>query len=187
MALEIAKQPPDRAYLGTRIEWQTELAEYPAADWSLAWVLDGPGPNLTVAGVESGTATYTFTLDEAGELAVGFWNWQLIAQEDASERREVIRSGVLEALPSFLNAQGPDDASTHNSRMLEMIDLALEGKIPRDSESYSINGRSVTRIPIETLVRLRDRYEAAVARELRARSKGVDPRRRRRIRAVFTG
>ena len=51
--------------------------------------------------------------------------------------------------------------------MLEKIESILEGRAAADVSSYSINGRSLTKIPIEELMNFRSRYKAEYLREVR--------------------
>ena len=51
--------------------------------------------------------------------------------------------------------------------MLEKIESILEGRADADVSSYSINGRSLTKIPIEELMNFRSRYKAEYLREVR--------------------
>ncbi len=165
------------------------LSDYPTADWTVLFVLDGAGQNLEVAPLEIAPASYRFTIDEgAGVIdlpALGFYRWQLIGTSAGTEGVRVIGSGALEVLPQFLNAEGPDAADSFDRRMLALIKLGLEGKVPRDSESYSINGRSISRIPIVELQGLLTTYERRVEAELQALEAGVQPGRKRRLRYGF--
>jgi hypothetical protein len=54
---------------------------------------------------------------------------------------------------------------THASRMLTAIEAALEGRITSDMEQYSIAGRQITKIPVNELLVLRDKYKAEVQAE----------------------
>ena len=54
---------------------------------------------------------------------------------------------------------------THNKRVFAAIKDAIEGRITTDTQSFAINGRAVSQIPIEELLRLKGLYAAAVRRE----------------------
>jgi len=58
--------------------------------------------------------------------------------------------------------------STHAQTMLAAIEAVLEGRITADIEQYSIAGRSITKIPIAELLKLRSYYKAEAVREQRA-------------------
>ncbi len=54
---------------------------------------------------------------------------------------------------------------THAERTLDVIEAALEGRLAKDLESYQIAGRSISKIPIETLMKMRGRYAGLVKQE----------------------
>ena len=54
---------------------------------------------------------------------------------------------------------------THAERTLVVIESALEGRLTKDLESYQIAGRSISKIPIETLMKMRGRYAGLVQQE----------------------
>lgn len=54
---------------------------------------------------------------------------------------------------------------TYASDMLTAIESVLLGKVTADAASYSIAGRSITKIPLVELVELRDRFKKEVAEE----------------------
>lgn len=191
MPLAIPKTIPRRVYQGARLEFDLELSDYPTADWTVTLELDGPSPeNVTIAPTEIAPATYRFSVDlnppaPGIEVELGLYRYQVAAVSDGAEGTRIVRAGVIEVLASFLNGEGPDAADTFNRRMLAMIKAQMEGKIPRDSESYSINGRSISRIPTAELQALLVTYEARVEAELVALEHDVTPGRKRRVRVGF--
>jgi len=67
-----------------------------------------------------------------------------------------------------MTAQKRDFMPTHAVTMLAAIEAVLEGRITADVEAYTIAGRQITKIPIEQLLVLRDRYKSEVAAETAA-------------------
>lgn len=70
-----------------------------------------------------------------------------------------------------------EDETTHAERMLALIEQRLEGRITSDHESYTIEGRSLTRIPFAELREYRKYYRKEVYNIQQAR--GLKPRFRR--------
>lgn len=66
---------------------------------------------------------------------------------------------------------------THNEKMLEAIRARLEKRVVADHESYSIDGKSLNRIPFEQLIKYESLYAMRVAREQR-QTAGKKPARR---------
>jgi hypothetical protein len=58
--------------------------------------------------------------------------------------------------------------ATHNETMLTAIKAALEGRITSDMEQYQIQGRQITKIPIDDLIKLKIYYEGEVNKEVNA-------------------
>ncbi|MCH2039912.1 MAG: hypothetical protein MK185_04720 [Saccharospirillaceae bacterium] len=66
---------------------------------------------------------------------------------------------------------------THNEKMLAAIQARLEKRVVADHESYSIDGKSLNRIPFEQLVKYEQVYAVRVAREQRKAAGKKAPRR----------
>jgi len=66
---------------------------------------------------------------------------------------------------------------THAEKMLAAIQARLEKRVVADHESYTINGKSLSRIPFEQLVKYESIYASRVAREQRLAA-GKKPARR---------
>ena len=58
------------------------------------------------------------------------------------------------------------DPRSRSRTMVEKIEAVLEGRAGGDVASYSINGRSLTKIAISELMEWRDRYRAEYLREV---------------------
>jgi hypothetical protein len=54
---------------------------------------------------------------------------------------------------------------SHATTMLAAIESVLEGRITADVEQYTIAGRSITKIPVEELLKLRSLYRSEVNAE----------------------
>ena len=59
-------------------------------------------------------------------------------------------------------------ADTHATRVLAAIEAVLERRATKDQESYTIDGRSLSRTPISELLLLRNLYRREVQLEAQA-------------------
>ena len=59
------------------------------------------------------------------------------------------------------------DVQSHARKVLSAIEAVIEGRASQDQMSYSIAGRSLSRMPIDDLLTLRDRYRAEWNKEKR--------------------
>ena len=92
---------------------------------------------------------------ETAEYFAGEYHWFLFGTFNGQ------RYQVCDGYTNFTDDVGvlvSHDASTHAERMLAAIEKRLEGRILTDHENYSIDGRSLSRIPFEQLATLRNKY-----------------------------
>ena len=59
------------------------------------------------------------------------------------------------------------DVHSHARIVLSAIEAVIEGRASQDQMSYSIAGRSLSRMPIDDLLTFRDRYKAEWNKEKR--------------------
>lgn len=152
---------------GETITWEECAPEYPASEgWVLKYVFRG---NVASA---SFNVTATATGDDyLVEIAsgtttgkpVGRYDWQ--SYVELSGEKHYLRFGVISLLQNLADSTAPYDGRSYNEKMLAAIDAVLENRVTKDVEAYSINGRSLTKIPFATLRLERDRYARKVAGE----------------------
>lgn len=164
--------------VGDFLQWKkTQLAsDYPPATHSaeyVARVTQGGASEIKLAAVERDTY-YLFTVPTATSeaFAPGFYHWQLEITETASGNRIVVERGEFEAVAD-LDVNGADPRS-HAEIMLDKVEALLEGRADGDLSSYSIAGRSITKMTPEELLTWRDYYrrEVAVYRRRNAIARG---------------
>lgn len=177
---------PTRFTAGETLAWTKQLTDYPAGTYTLKYALQAVGAALiTITATASGTDhAVTVTAATTANYAPGVYTWASYAESGsgASLERYLIERGEFTILPNPLAALG----STHASRTLALIEAALEGRIPRGLETTSIDGQSLSRMPIAELHRLRDKYRREVLAEKAASQAvaGIRPRRTIGIRFV---
>ena len=151
-------------------------AMHPPPDWSLRFSLrpDAGGAPITEIAIDTG-GTYRLRIAPTATagLARGRHVWALVAVGDANADRKTLATGALFVSPDPLAA---GDARSDAARILDAITARIEGRVTKDADSYSIEGRSITRTPIADLLRLRNIYAKTVARE-RGAAGGVTYRR----------
>ncbi|WP_205903957.1 hypothetical protein, partial [Pseudomonas viridiflava] len=91
--------------------------------------------------------------------APGLYRWVALAFR--GDQRLTVAQGVLE-VGANLEPADPVDARSHAQGMLTMIEAALEKRIPKDQQSYEIDGMCLDRIPIERLDALRTKYQREI-------------------------
>ncbi|MFN3615498.1 MAG: hypothetical protein ACK4WC_13205, partial [Rubrimonas sp.] len=135
----------------------------PAEGWSLTYhlALEAGGPVQTLA-----TSAEGFALDaapaETALFAAGRWSWRAVLADGAS--RVTVGAGVLTVAsdPALATAA---DTRTVNARILSAIEATLEGRATKDADAYSIEGRSISRTPMDVLLKARAKFAELVRRE----------------------
>jgi hypothetical protein len=162
---------PETIVIGDYLLWKrTDLVDdYPLADYSMEYVAritGGGSTEIKVAATES-NGTYVFEVDSATTAAyvAGFYHWQLEVTKTATGNRVVIETGTFTAVED-LDVNGADPR-THAEIMIAKIESILSGKADADVASYSINGRSLTKMSFEDLLNARDFYRKEYVKERR--------------------
>ncbi|MEA3211308.1 MAG: hypothetical protein QOE70_4365 [Chthoniobacter sp.] len=166
MPVSIPTSEPSAITAGDTVQWTRSLPDYPATSNVLKYAFQASGKSLiTITAAASGADhAVTITADASGNYAPGVYLWT--AYVEAGSTRTTVGRGALTILPSPLAALG----STHASRMLVLIEAALEGRIPNGLESTNIDGQQIDRIAVEALERLQLKYQRRVLLEQSAAS-----------------
>ncbi len=158
---------PTQLHAGDSIAWARDARAYPsAAGWSLLFSLRGAAA-LDLASTGGEPYQFAARSDQTKALPAGVYRWACYAVRQ--DERQTLASGELTVLQDLLQA-GAIDGRSHARRMLDLIEAALEKRIPKDQQSYEIDGLRLDRIPIERLEALRNRYRREVASEKRKAS-----------------
>lgn len=162
---------PLKIVVGDFIQWKkTALAEsYPPASYSaeyVARVASGQSGEIKLPATER-SSYYLFQVTSATSegFTPGFYHWQLEVTETSSGNRIVVERGEFEAIAD-LDVNGADPR-THAEIMLDKIEALLEGRADKDVSSYSIQGRSISKMSIADLLQWRDYYRKEVVKERR--------------------
>ena len=162
---------PEKIVIGDYLLWKrTDLvSDYPLADYSMEYVARltaGGNTEIKVAATET-NGTYVFEVDSStsANYVAGFYHWQLEVTKTSTGDRVAIETGTFTAVED-LDVNGADPR-THAEIMITKIQTILEGKADADVSSYSINGRSLTKLSYEELVDARDYYRKEYITERR--------------------
>lgn len=163
---------PDSFAAGETVQWQRTFAGYAPSDgWTVRYYFVGPDVFQFTADSSSGNYVITAKAKDTAEKPAGLYRWRAYAEQgaDATLERRFLDSGTCTLIPNFATADD-DELSDDPGLVLAKIDAVLTGRITADVESYAIAGRSIMRIPIAELMKLRGIY-AALAWQ--ARNPGV--------------
>ena len=171
----IKETEPSLIIAGDTLQWKrTDLgADYHNDQYTLSYeaILEASGTaKISVTASASGN---NYLVEEAKtttiNYAVGRYHWSAFITRDSDGARATIDSGTWEVVQDI--ATGTSDPRSHARSMLDKIESLLEGRADRDVANYSIQGRSLSKLSIDELLKWRNYYKREVLHELREERK----------------
>ena len=163
---------PTQIIAGDRAAWKrTDLGtDYAPASYSLKYSarLENSGSTeIEITASESGS-DYIVEVGQSTTAAytAGVYHWQAYITRTSDSERVTVDSGTWEIKAN--RDAATTDPRNHVKKVLDAIESVIEGRASKDQESYSIQGRALSRTPIADLITLRDKYRAEWVREQRA-------------------
>ena len=158
---------PEKLTAGVTWNWKKTISDYPASEWTLTYYLRKDGASATSFSATADGDTHLVTVAAATTAAFAsgvydFIGWVI----KGTEKFEVFNSAI-EVLPNPTNTSAYDPRS-HARKVMELIEAAMEGRVPNGMESYSIGGRSINKIPLSQLRELWEKYKQDVVMEEQA-------------------
>jgi hypothetical protein len=160
---------PETVVAGDFIQWKrTDLgADYPNTAYTATYVAritGGGNTEVQVTGTASGS-DYLFTVSSttSADFVAGLYHWQLEIKRNSDNNRIVVDRGYFNAIAD-LDVNGADPR-THAEIMVAKIESILAGKADSDVASYSVAGRSLTKMSFRELIEARDYYRSEVRKE----------------------
>lgn len=171
---DVANAPegePKEVVVGDFIQWKrSDIADdYPTSSgYTAEYVarITGGGSNEIKLPQAASTTDdyYVFSVssETSESFLPGLYHWQLEITETSSGNRLVVDIGDFTAIPDMDNNQA--DPRIHAEIMVSKIQTILEGKADSDVSSYSIAGRSLTKLSFQELLDARDYYRREIVK-----------------------
>ena len=124
----------------------------------MARITGGGTSEITLTGTAYND-DYLFTVDSAtsAEFTPGYYHWQLEIARNSDGNRIVVDRNTFTAIVDLDFNQS--DPRTHAEIMIDKIETVLQGRADADVLSYSISGRSLSKMTPDELVQWRDYYK----------------------------
>jgi hypothetical protein len=160
---------PTEVVVGDFLQWKrSDVADdYPTSSgYTAEYVARITGGGATeikmpqAAGSTDDYYLFTVSSETSAAFLPGLYHWQLEITETSSGNRIVVDIGDFTAIPDMDSNQA--DPRIHAEIMLDKIEALLAGKADSDVASYSIAGRSLTKLSFQELLDARDRYRREV-------------------------
>jgi hypothetical protein len=166
---DIPEKEPVTIYKGETVVWnRKDLTDYPVGSYAMSWTarLESNGGTAFSATVTEVEDYYKFTLDNSatGGYTTGDYFWVLKVTQSSDSEELIIDSGKITVKDNYFGSTG--DTRSHAKIMLDKIESILEGRADADVSSYSIQGRSLSKISINELLQWRDYYKAEYQKEI---------------------
>lgn len=138
--------------------------EYSAANgYALTLTLVGTAARYEIAGVGDPWTFQAGATDTTGWVD-GAYTYILTFTKDTE--RHTVDSGTVRVLPD-VNALSTFDGRSQAKRTLDAIEAIIEQRASKDQQQYTIAGRSLVKMPVADLFKIRDTYRMEVMREER--------------------
>ena len=166
---DIPNKEPILIYKGETVVWKrTDLTDYAVGSYAMSWIarLESNGGTSFSATVTEVDDYYKFTLDNSatGGYTTGDYFWVLKVTQSSDSEELILETGKITVKDNYFGSTG--DTRSHAKIMLDKIESILEGRADADVSSYSIQGRSLSKIGIAELLQWRDYYKAEYQKEV---------------------
>jgi hypothetical protein len=163
MAPTLPTSLPSSFVAGMSWQWTESPADFPPGDgWALTRRFVGASGVLSITAVATTVFTFSATPTETATLPAGEYRVSGYATLGAEKYPLDVVTVQVVADPATLAAGAQ---RTFNQRMLDALRARLEGRANADVESYSIGGRSISKMPFGELAKWEAIYAAKVRTE----------------------
>lgn len=165
-------QEPEFLVAGDRWAWKrTDLvSDYPTDAYALTYEFhedSGGGGNhrFTVAAVET-TDAYIVEVSHSttDNYNSGDYHWDAYITRSSDSERLIVDKGRTRIDVDL--ATSTADVRTHAKKALDAIEAVIENRATIDQSSFSLAGRSLSRMSVDELLQFRNYYRAEYNREL---------------------
>ena len=166
-------QEPDTLVVGDRWMWRRpDLASiYDPSEYALTYEFHrdsgGGGANqFTITATET-SDDYIIEVPSATTDAyvANAYIWYAFITRSSDSERIAVDNGRAELIDDFADSNA--DVRSHAKTVLDAIEATIEGRASQDQMSYSIAGRSLSRMSIDDLITFRNRYRAEYLEEIK--------------------
>jgi hypothetical protein len=156
---------PKNLVAGDTWRWLRSFSDYPAPTWTVTYYFENSTKAFSVDATASG-ADHSVTIAAAtsAQYPPGRYRWAARAASGGVAETIEGEFGWLEVAPNPA-ASGTRDHRSWARRTLDALEATLEGKATSDQLAMSINGRSISRIPLPELLEWRNKLRGEVRTE----------------------
>lgn len=163
MTAQIPAIEPNTIRVGDTVKFTKCFADYPASDgWELAYELGGQASQSLDFGTEVTADGDGFAITIPASTTGAWQEGVYWYRGRVSKSGEVftVAEGTL-SVTSTTQAYAERD---HVQKVIDALDAMMEKKATKDQQSYAIQGRSISRMTIDEIIRWRNYYRGELKR-----------------------
>jgi hypothetical protein len=147
---------------GDSLNWTETETDYPASDsWVVYYVLVNETSRIAFNSTADGDFhLFDITTATTSAWKAGEYNYQRYVSD--STDRVTLDQGSVVIEKDFTTAS---DRRSHAKKVLDAIEAVIEDRASIDQQEYTINGRSLKRMTLDDLLKLRGYYKSVVRKE----------------------
>ena len=165
----------DNIIKGDTISWTYTYSDYSAVDYEIWVALRG----TTQVDIKDGESGVTITVDGTSwKIAItavttaawttGDYTYAVYVGKSSFSERYQVESGPVTILADLATTSTTYDGRSHVKITLDAIEAVIQGRATVDQMAYSIQGRSLSKTPLEDLIKFRDVYKKEYSAEQQA-------------------
>lgn len=154
---------PTELIAGNTWQWDRDYGDYPQPTWSATAYFEKQGKTFSIPATQSGTAQ-RFTIVAATTATYPSGRYRIRVRVTDGSQVFVAESGSCE-IDIDPAAAGTADTRSWARRTLDAVESFLEGNASTAQASMALNGRQISRWPLEELRKWRTELRAEVRTE----------------------
>tara|TARA_R110002020_G_scaffold232588_1_gene444092 strand:+ start:3438 stop:4037 length:600 start_codon:yes stop_codon:yes gene_type:complete len=163
--------PPEEFVAGDYLAWKNTslVSDYPVASYALTYDASFEGTKIAITALEDAGPPEAYYVEVGAAVTALYtpgtyvWSAFITDSSDATKRIQV-DYGTWTVTPNL--AVSTADPRSHNEIILDALEALLETRATVDQASYSIAGRSLSRMDVDDLLRWKAIYTWRVRREV---------------------
>lgn len=167
MAVPIPYREPEFFYAGETLKFKLNLSDYDPSSWTITYSLVKDGTQIQFSGTAD-NGDHLINVDEATTASYATGTYNYVGRVTDGVDVFQARRGQIEIRADFAAASSGSDARTHVKKVLDALEAMIEGKATKDQLSYSIQGRSLSRLSPADVIQFHNHYKSLYQAELAA-------------------
>ncbi len=168
--IPILTREPESIVAGDTIKWKRSLSDFPASAWVLTYELrskDNTGAATKITATADGDDhSVTVPATTTAAWIAGEYSWDAYVTSGA-ERQRVDR-GLIKIERDLAQSAAAFDDREWVKTVLDALEAVIQGRASEVDLSYSVNGRSISKMSWEEKIKAHSHFKKLYQQELTA-------------------